>query len=173
MQYLKLSSKNVQWRQLYETRFRTNVEWPSDVLLKLKNTQKSSFIVLMMLVVKIKQRNRVSCGSYLWTHSTVRKCGHLHHIIWNQNYSRLPRSDNPVQVQLEVVLWPKGAKHKHLRLQAQTQNICFNADCACGRGIWATKRNGQGYSRCQIYLLLQLSSLQSVLLHLLPYKKKL
>jgi hypothetical protein len=60
-----MSSRNVQWRQLYEIRFRANVEWLSDVLLKLKNTQKSSFIVLMMPVVKIKQRNRVSCGSYL------------------------------------------------------------------------------------------------------------
>lgn len=104
MQYLKMSSRNVPWRQLYETRFRANVEWPSDVLLKLKNTQKSSFIVLMMPVVKIKQRNRVSCGSYLWTHSTLQKCGHLHHIIWNQNYSRFPCSNNPVQVQLKVVL---------------------------------------------------------------------
>jgi len=37
MQYLKMSSRNVQWRQLYETRLRANVEWPSDVLLKLKN----------------------------------------------------------------------------------------------------------------------------------------
>jgi len=163
-----MSGRNVQWRQLYEMRFRVNVECPSDVLLKSQNTQKSSFIVLTMPVIKIKQRNRVSCGSYLWTHSTLQRCGHLHHIIWNQNYSRFPCSDNPVLVQLEAKLWPIGAKHKHLRLQAQTQNVCFNTDCACGRGIWVTKRNGQGYSRCQIYLLPRLSSLQSVLLHLLP-----
>lgn len=125
-----------------------------------------------MPVVKIKQKNRVSCGSYLWTHSTLQRCGHLHHIIWKQNYPRFPCSNNTVLVQLEVELWPKRAKHKHLRLQAQTQNTCFNADSACGRGIWATNRNGQGYSRCRIYRLFRLSSLQSVLLHLHPYKKK-